>query len=146
MEISEIRVKLNPRPSDKLLAYCSATIDSAFVIRDLKIIEGTHGPFVAMPSRKLTDRCAQCGGKNHLRARFCNDCGSGLPADRTPRDPQGRVRLHVDIAHPIHASSREFFEGKIIEAYREEIRRAQLPGYKPADLSVGDDGMADDAG
>ena len=67
MEITEVRVKLMEEPGERLQAFCSITFDDAFVVRDLKIIEGTTGPFVAMPSRKLTAHCPQCGCKNHLR-------------------------------------------------------------------------------
>ena len=66
MEITEVRVKLMEEPGERLQAFCSITLDDAFVVRDLKIIEGATGPFVAMPSRKLTVRCPQCGYKNHL--------------------------------------------------------------------------------
>src|SRR4051812_8385209 len=73
--ITEVRIKLMEDNHERLQAFCSVTFDDSFVIRDLKIIEGTKGSFVAMPSRKLTDRCPGCGAKNHLRARFCNQCG-----------------------------------------------------------------------
>ncbi len=53
MEITE--VKVFPVNEDRLKAYVSITIDNAFVIRDLKIIEGTSGLFVAMPSKKRKD-------------------------------------------------------------------------------------------
>ena len=75
MTITEVRIKLCEENNERLLAFCSVTFDNAFVVRDLKIIEGTRGVFVAMPSRKLTDRCGTCSSKNHLRARFCNQCG-----------------------------------------------------------------------
>src|SRR5207248_1435999 len=67
--ITEVRIKLMEDNNERLQAFCSVTFDDCFVIRDLKIIEGTKGSFVAMPSRKLTDRCPGCGSKNHLRAR-----------------------------------------------------------------------------
>ena len=57
MEITEVRIKLMEDNNERLQAFCSVTFDDAFVVRDLKIIEGTKGSFVAMPSRKLTDRC-----------------------------------------------------------------------------------------
>ena len=76
MEISEVRVKLVANQDDRLKAFCSMTLDNEFVIRDVKIIEGTGGLFVAMPSRKMSDHCGKCGGKNHLRAKFCTNCGS----------------------------------------------------------------------
>ena len=57
MEITEVRIKLmedNSGSNERLQAFCSITFDDMFVIRDLKIIEGAKGFFVAMPSRKLT--------------------------------------------------------------------------------------------
>ena len=101
MVITEVRIKLMEDNNERLQAFCSVTFDDAFVVRDLKIIEGTKGSFVAMPSRKLTDRCGQCGCKNHLRARYCNQCGHKLDEDRATRDADGRAKLHADIAHPI---------------------------------------------
>ena len=82
MEITEVRIKLTEDSDDRLQAFCSITFDDCFVVRDLKIIEGSSGPFVAMPSRKLTAHCPRCGCKNHLRAAFCNQCGGKLNPDR----------------------------------------------------------------
>lgn len=53
MEISEIRITL--RDDNKLKGFASITIENAFVIRGLKIIEGASGLFIAMPSRKRKD-------------------------------------------------------------------------------------------
>jgi stage V sporulation protein G len=127
--ITEVRIKLCEANSERLLAFCSVTFDNAFVVRDLKIIEGTKGMFVAMPSRKLTDRCGKCGCKNHLRARFCNQCGGKLDEHRAMRDTDGRAKLHADIAHPIHSGARELIQGAVIKAFAEERERAKLPGY-----------------
>ena len=94
MVITEVRIKLCEENNERLLAFCSVTFDNAFVVRDLKIIEGTKGVFVAMPSRKLTDRCSGCGCKNHLRARYCNQCGHKQNEDRATRpadEPESRV-------------------------------------------------------
>src|SRR5437868_4454071 len=115
--------------NERLQAFCSVTFDNAFVVRDLKIIEGAKGSFVAMPSRKLTDRCTQCGSKNHLRARYCNQCGHKLDEERAIRDADGRAKLHADIAHPINSACREVIQGAILKSYREEKERAKLPGY-----------------
>ena len=78
MEITEVRVKLVANKDDRLKGFCSMTLDNEFVVRDVKVIEGISGLFVAMPSRKMSDHCEKCGGKNHLRARFCNNCGGAL--------------------------------------------------------------------
>lgn len=131
MVITEVRIKLmeDSHENERLQAFCSVTFDDAFVVRDLKIIEGTKGSFVAMPSRKLTDRCGQCGCKNHLRARYCNSCGGKLDENRATRDTDGRVKLHADIAHPINSACREVIQTAIIKAYQEEKERAKQPGY-----------------
>ena len=131
MEITEVRIKLmeDCNENERLQAFCSVTFDDMFVVRDLKIIEGTKGSFVAMPSRKLTDRCSHCGCKNHLRARFCTNCGSKLDEDRATRDSDGRAKLHADIAHPINSSCREVIQGAVLKAYQEERERAKQPGY-----------------
>src|SRR5579883_2511551 len=129
--ITEVRIKLmeDSNENERLQAFCSVTFDDAFVVRDLKIIEGTKGSFVAMPSRKLTDRCPGCGCKNHLRARFCNSCGSKLDEDRATRDADGRVKLHADIAHPINSACREVIQGAVLKAFSAEKERAKQPGY-----------------
>jgi len=131
VKITEVRIKLVNNPNDKLRAFCSLTFDQEFVVRDLKLIEGSQGLFVAMPSRKLCDRCPRCGGKNHLRARHCNDCGHKLPTDRAPRDERGRDRLHADIAHPIHAQARDKIHTRILQAFEEEVERSKQEGYRP---------------
>ena len=131
MVITEVRIKLmdDSHENERLQAFCSVTFDDAFVIRDLKIIEGTKGSFVAMPSRKLTDRCPGCGCKNHLRARFCNSCGARLDEDRATRDAEGRVKLHADIAHPINSACREVIQGAVLKAFTAEKEKAKMPGY-----------------
>jgi stage V sporulation protein G len=53
MRITE--VKIFTVHEDRLKAYVSITIDDCFVIRDLKIIDGTQGLFLAMPSKKRKD-------------------------------------------------------------------------------------------
>ena len=136
MEISEVRVNLIENPTDRLKAFCSVTLDSSFVIRDIKLIEGGSGIFVAMPSRKLTDHCPSCHSKNHLRARYCNDCGGELAPDRVKRDDAGRKKLHADIAHPINSECRQKLQDRIVEAYEEEYGRSQEPGYEPPELDA----------
>jgi stage V sporulation protein G len=129
VHITEVRIKLCEENNERLLAFCSVTFDNAFVVRDLKVIEGTKGMFVAMPSRKLTDRCHTCGCKNHLRARFCNQCGHKLDESRALRAADGRAKLHADIAHPIHSGAREQIQGAVAKAFAEEKERAKQPGY-----------------
>lgn len=129
MLITEVRIKLMEEPGERLKAFCSITFDDSFVVRDLKIIEGTSGPFVAMPSRKLTSHCPKCGMKNHLRAGFCNQCGAKQMEGRAPKDADGRAKLYADIAHPINSDCREMIQQRVIHAFYEEIELAKQPGY-----------------
>jgi stage V sporulation protein G len=117
VEITEVKVKLLDAPMDKerLLAFCSITIDNSFVIRDLKIIQGVNGLFVAMPSRKIMVRCPYCGFKNHIRAKYCNECGKGIQSDKDKS-----TKIHADIAHPIHSECRDLIQNKVLEAYHAE--------------------------
>lgn len=138
MEITEVRVKLIANKDDRLKGFCSMTIDNGFVVRDVKVIEGTNGLFVAMPSRKMSDHCTQCGGKNHLRAKYCNNCGGKLLEERVRANSQGRMKLHADIAHPINAECRKLIQDKIIASFEEEVERAKAPDYKPVDLDIDD--------
>jgi len=53
MEITEIKVF--PVDEEKLKAYITIVLDNCFVVRDLKIISGATGLFVAMPSKRRKD-------------------------------------------------------------------------------------------
>ncbi len=53
MKITEIRIHL--MGEDRLKAFASVTFDDCFVVRNMKIVSGTKGVFLCMPSRKLPD-------------------------------------------------------------------------------------------
>ncbi|EAU63420.1 SpoVG family [Stigmatella aurantiaca DW4/3-1] len=53
MNITDVRVF--PVTEDKLKAYVTITLDHCFVIRDLKVIHGASGLFIAMPAKKRKD-------------------------------------------------------------------------------------------
>jgi stage V sporulation protein G len=159
MHLTEVRIKLcqcderepaaaaAPRHSTagRLRAYCTLTFDNTFVIRDVKLIEGHDGLFLAMPSRKLSDHCPHCGEKNHLRARYCNQCGHRLDENRHQRQANGnglaRFKLHADIAHPINASCRQWIEQEVFMAFQREVERSHQPGYIPPNLDGEDAGL-----
>jgi stage V sporulation protein G len=130
VEITEVRIKLMEGVEDRLRGFCSITFDNCFVVRDLKIIQGNNGPFVAMPSRKLTSNCPKCRTKNHLRAHFCNHCGEELKNVQLTYDPTGRAKLYADIAHPVNARCREMIQKRIIEELNHELELASKPGYR----------------
>lgn len=53
MEITEVRVF--PVSEERLKAYVTITLDACFVVRDLKVINGNTGLFVAMPAKRRKD-------------------------------------------------------------------------------------------
>lgn len=124
MEITDVKVKLVEGEEDRLRASCTITIDGEFVIRDVKVIEGSNGLFVAMPSRKLTDHCPKCRHKNHLRARYCNSCGTKLNENRATRNDDRPIQLHAEIAHPINSECRERLQSGVLSAFLEEVENA----------------------
>lgn len=124
MEITEIRVFLKEGQDKKLKAYATLTFDKAFVVRNVKVIEGTKGLFVAMPSRRLKESCPKCHFKNVVRSKFCNQCGASLPMFEAKPVVQGdrgeKQSEHRDIAHPITSDFRDYIQKKVLEAYEEE--------------------------
>ncbi|MCP5468230.1 MAG: septation regulator SpoVG [Deltaproteobacteria bacterium] len=90
MNITEVRVF--PVNEDKLKAYATITFDDCFVVRDLKVINGNSGLFVAMPSKKRRDGSFKDVAhplNNEFRAVIENavldayeaEIGGGLPAE-----------------------------------------------------------------
>ena len=148
MHLTEVRINLCGGRGSRLKAFCSLTFDDTFVIRDVKLIDGNDGLFLAMPSRKLSDHCPACGEKNHLRARYCNNCGKRLNEGRylnyRSGNGQSRLKLHADIAHPITADCRQQIEDRVFKAYHRELERSQQPGYVPPSLDGEDFELYDD--
>ena len=54
MQITDIRVRVVSKES-KMKAVVSVTFDDAFVVHDIKVIDGEKGLFIAMPSKKTPD-------------------------------------------------------------------------------------------
>ncbi len=125
MNITDVRIKLAEEADDHLKAFCTITIDGAFVVRDLKVIGDDNGCFVAMPSRKITRRCPNCPGKNEVKARYCSWCGTKL----TGASKDETHRAFSDIAHPINASGRRLIEDAVLSAFEAEKALEAKPGY-----------------
>lgn len=125
MMVTEVRIiPVSDSANPHLRAFASLTLDNAVVVRDLRILDGQNGLFVAMPCRKITYHCPGCTSKNHLRARYCNHCGKSLevPAERVPVDPQtGRIKFFGDVVHPISVSARAVIDAAVLTAYRDQI-------------------------
>ena len=71
MEITEVHISL--KEEDKLKAFANVTFDDVFVIRGLKVIDGSNGLFVCMPSRKMNDAHKAPDTEDIRMALFSND-------------------------------------------------------------------------
>jgi stage V sporulation protein G len=136
MQITEVKIFLKEGQDKKLKAYATLTFDNMFVVRNVKVIEGTKGLFVAMPSRKIKDPCPKCNFRNVVRSRYCNNCGAALNATEPKAAPfhaEGAQKEseHKDIAHPITAECRDYIQKKVLEAYEKE-KKSPSPSATPA--------------
>jgi len=95
MEITEVRIFLKDSPDKKLRAYATVTFDGAFVVRNIKVIQGSTGVFIAMPSRKVKHPCPKCNFKNELRAKYCNQCGAQLPMQDKALTPEPGLKRNI---------------------------------------------------
>ena len=124
MEITEVRIFLKDSPDKKLKAYATVTFDNAFVVRNIKVIEGTKGVFIAMPSRKIKQACSKCNFKNESRSKYCNQCGCQLPVSLQVPAQDGSMNNaqsdQKDIAHPITQSFRDYLQKRILESFEQE--------------------------
>lgn len=130
MEITEVKIFLKEGQDKKLKAYATITFDNMFVVRNVKVIDGNKGLFVAMPSRKIKEPCPKCKFRNEARIKYCGQCGASLPHTEPRQQPAGeggeRQSEHKDIAHPITAECRDYIQKKVLEAYETEKKNGPV--------------------
>ncbi|MFC1671771.1 SpoVG family protein [Planctomycetota bacterium] len=118
MEITDVKVRLVEGTKQKVRAFCSVTFDDCFVVKDIKVIEGERSEFIAMPSRKISEKCGSCSRKNPVGSSFCSSCGSKLSESQRG---SGQASLYSDIAHPINSECRKMIQERIVSAYRQSL-------------------------
>lgn len=122
LEITEVQFRGASKSCSPVVAYCEIVLCNCFVIHDAKIIIGKRGRlFLAMPQRRVSDRCPECLGKNPLTSRFCGDCGSKLDRDDVAILSAERGTLYKDICHPINEVYRSLIEQEVLLRYTEAV-------------------------
>lgn len=104
MQVTDVKVKIM-RAEGNLKAYASVTFDDEFVVKDIKVIDGKNGLFIAMPSKPLKNR----RNEEAVEEEYSED----------------RRTFHKDIAHPINAGAREKIQFAILAKYEEELKNEQ---------------------
>jgi stage V sporulation protein G len=94
MEITDVRISL--RDEEKLKGFATITFDDCFVVRGLKIIDGSDGLFVAMPSRHKPDGSYQdiahpihAAMRARLEDRVLDEYHAALQEPRATEPPAG---------------------------------------------------------
>ncbi|MFC1675014.1 SpoVG family protein [Candidatus Omnitrophota bacterium] len=131
MEVTEVRIFLKDSPDKKLKAYATVTFDNAFVVRNIKVIEGSSSLFIAMPSRRIKQPCPKCNFKNEARSKYCSQCAGQLPTAPPPAGIEAAHSAqleHKDIAHPITQVFRDYLQKKVLEGYQQEKAKGRQQG------------------
>jgi stage V sporulation protein G len=104
IEITGVTIRPFSGGDDKLKAFASIILNNAFIIKDLKIIEGNNGRFVAMPSRRGKDGVFRDVAhplnqetrdyvEKSILAAYEEQAAAGFPHADTP-DEHGEINLH----------------------------------------------------
>ena len=125
-EITGVKMDLCNDPASKLLAYADIELDNCLVIHGLRIINNSGELYVAMPSRRITDHCFRCRGKNARVARWCNWCGADMGTHDNEQEMPGR--LFFDVVHPINSDCRSRICGAVLAAYKREVDASHSSG------------------
>jgi len=121
MKITEVRIFPTESKDGKLKAFATMTFDDWFVVRNVKVIQGNNGFFVAMPSRKAMIFCPKCRFKNVVGSKYCNQCGAEMGRQEAVKEGgDEKHNNHMDIAHPISQECRVYIQDKILEAFNSQ--------------------------
>jgi stage V sporulation protein G len=122
VEITEVRITL--RDEEKLKAFANVTFDDAFVVRGLKVINGTNGYFVSMPSRKRPDGTYQdiAHPINNEMRRMIEDAvlGEYEKARQADASLQGKPEPEPETEKPVEEVEEEAAEETPEEEVEEE--------------------------
>lgn len=100
MQITETRIRLM-QDEGKMRAIASVTFDECFVVHDIKVIDGSNGMFVAMPSRKMGE--GDFRDIAHPIQQFMRDMIKEAVFDAYDRELRAQMNLSDDDAERIAA-------------------------------------------
>ena len=122
VNITEVKVFFKNNQKAKLKAYVSIVFEDALVIRNLKVIDGSYGLFVVMPSHKTTEACPQCRNKNAVSSRYCSFCGKALLSGQLKKNKKASHE-HKEIVSPVADELRTYIQSTVLDVYAEELSK-----------------------
>ena len=124
MKVTQVKIK-SLIPTGAVACYASIVLDEVLKIEDLRLVRHGGAFVVAMPDRKMTDRCPECGKKNAVFDLYCGRCGNprgearqALQHDGSPLlDSRGRPKTRQDLVYPLDYSLRRAITEAVVSAY-----------------------------
>ncbi len=111
MEITSIIIRRLSMES-KMRAVVSITFDNAFVVHDVKVIEGARGLFIAMPSRKTAE-----GEFKDIVHPINSTFRDELSAAVLDKYQQAVKEQASGLSHPIHGEEDSLVEPGLLQEY-----------------------------
>ncbi len=123
MPITEVRVRMYPRDrKSRVLAFVSITVEG-IALHDFRVLESAEGPIIVNPDRPIVAPCISrdCGCRNPLKAKYCNECGSPLKPIDVMLGHSGFPRKQfMDVTHAIDPYTRDQLYSLMLLAYETE--------------------------
>lgn len=125
MRVTKVFLKKVPPATAhaRVVARGSFDLDDCFSV-NCAVVRAESGLVVAMPSRRLTDRCPGCNAPTPVTGRFCGWCGVRLADGRAIVGADGAARKDADVAFP----TVRWLRRRITDAVLAEHARASAGG------------------
>lgn len=118
MEITDVDIHLEDDSGGNVKAYCHLTFDGTLVVKNFKVIDGRHGLFVAMPSRKDTKECYKCHTDIPKDASYCYECGKNINGGN-----KNKRNLYDNMVYTRDNHFKDDIEEIVLEEYEREKGR-----------------------
>jgi stage V sporulation protein G len=118
VNVTDVRVR-RINQEGRMKAIVSVTVDDAFVIHDVKVVEGQSGLFVAMPSRKMPD-----GDYRDIAHPINSEARSIMQQHVLEAYDRALAELEAEQEEDAAIADEEFGEEEVVE---EEIIEEEIP-------------------
>ncbi|WP_457912652.1 SpoVG family protein [Candidatus Phytoplasma sacchari] len=124
--VTSVRIKKKYKSTNRLKGIASITFDNSFAVRNIKIIQGDEGIFIAMPSVPKFPKEDDDGINDNIKKIKKNYPNNKKNADSEVTDNNDEDSPEfLDIAHPINSEVRNKIESVIKKYFEEMIKRSE---------------------